>query len=415
MRSLLLIVTSIIIFQLAVMGQVKVGIITDIHYLSSELMDGKYAIQNTIEKGGRNFSAVPEILDQVLTEYIDERVEVLLICGDLTKDGEKSSHIELRDKLERLRSQGCKVFVIPGNHDINMPNSIGFIGNNTYKAENISPKEFSTIYENFGYGDALCRDKYSLSYIAELDKDTWLLAIDAARYDEYRDKQITAGRIKSQTKTWIKDMLEDAQSKQKRVLAMMHWGVVEHLPMQSVFFGNYLVEDYDYDASFLADLGVKVIFTGHFHSNDVSVHQSEDGNAIYDVETGTLASYPFSYRLAELHKDRINIRTKNITTIKSDTNLVFTNKNTMKRIASTMAIPMLRNKKLNIPEAYIEPLSQIAGELFILHLAGDEKLDNKLKTRLIKTLNTMEIPIDEDFNLLELDLPPNDNNLTIYF
>lgn len=403
------------IFHLPATEPINIGIITDTHFLSNKLMDGKYAIQNVVDKSGRNFIASPEILDQVLDEYARNKIDVLLIPGDLTKDGEKESHLEFREKLEPLHKQGVKIFVIPGNHDINMPNSMGYQGNQTFKTGNITPEDFANIYKDFGYANAISRDESSLSYVAELSENTWLLAIDAAKYEEYKDRQITSGRIKQPTENWIKKILISAKDKKKQVIAMMHWGVAEHLPMQGTFFSNYLVENYKYYASLLADNGVKIIFTGHFHSNDISKYISDAGNSIYDIETGTLSSYPFSYRYAQLHRDSISIKTKNITSVTCCPELVNTSKEAMKRIASTMAKPMLKNKKLNIPDQYIDSLSEIAGELFLLHLAGDEKLDDAMKERLIAMFKTMGFDIDENFDFLNLDFPPSDNNLTIYF
>ncbi|HBK33264.1 MAG TPA: metallophosphoesterase, partial [Porphyromonadaceae bacterium] len=59
---------------------------------------------------------------------------------------------------------------------------------------------------------------------------------------------------------------------------MMHHGLVEHMPYQAVFFGDYLVDGWQDAAQQLADRGLKVVFTGHFHSNDVSSFTSSAGN-----------------------------------------------------------------------------------------------------------------------------------------
>ena len=415
MQKLFFVLLMSLVLPIKASSPLKIGVITDLHFLSTKLMDGKYAIQNVVDKNGRDFIASPEIIDKVLGEYEESNIDILLVCGDLTKDGEKESHLELKDKLDRLSKQGVKIFVIPGNHDINVPSPVGYQGNQTYSTENISAEDFSTIYKDFGYENAISRDKESLSYVNALDENTWLLAIDAARYDEYKDRTITAGRIKTTTERWITKMLDTASQQQKQVVAMIHWGIAEHLPMQSVFFSSYLVDNHKYYADLLADNGVKLAFTGHFHSNDISVHRSDLGNTIYDIETGTLSSYPFSYRFVELCKDSIEISTRNITSIESDSNLVSVNKEVMKRVATRMARPMLKNKKLNLSERFVEPMAEIAGELFLLHLAGDEVLDEQTKNKLKKIFEEMDIPLDNDFNLLELDLPPKDNNLTIYF
>ena len=77
----------------------------------------------------------------------------------------------------------------------------------------------------------------------------------------------------------------------------MHHGLVEHMLYQSTLMPDYLIDDWKNNAEILADSGLKVIFTGHFHSNDITLLTTHKGNKIYDIETGSLAGYPFPYRL----------------------------------------------------------------------------------------------------------------------
>lgn len=402
-------------FFLSASEPIKMGVITDIHFLSTELMDNMYAIQNFVQNSGKDVTVVPEILDKVIEDYSNSDIEVLLVCGDLTKDGEEKSHLEVRNKLNKLYEKGVKIFAIPGNHDINMPNALGYQGNKTFETKNVSPKEFESIYANYGYNNAIERDENSLSYVAKLSEDIWLLAIDAARYDDYKDKPITAGRIKTETQQWLENVLTKAQTLNKEVIAMMHWGVVEHLPLQAMFFKGYLVDNYKQIATLLADNEVKVVFTGHFHSNDISEFKSELGNTIYDIETGALVSYPFAYRFADLYKDRIDIRTKNIISLDKNPKLVESNKLLLKTIAQKRALPMLKKQQFDFKEEQLQELSSIAGELFVLHLAGDEIVGDSIKIKLMNVFEQMDFPVDESMNDFSIDLPPKDNNLTIYF
>ena len=61
-----------------------------------------------------------------------------------------------------------------------------------------------------GFSNAISRDSCSLSYLAEIDQDTWLLAIDTNRYDEYDSGYISAGRIRQGTMQWILNILKRA-------------------------------------------------------------------------------------------------------------------------------------------------------------------------------------------------------------
>lgn len=389
------------------------GVITDTHYLSDSLMDDGYALQDYIYTSGKNIKYTPAVLDKVIADYLQSDIEVLLVCGDMTKDGEKQSHIDFVNKLKPLQDKGVRVFVIPGNHDINMPNSVEFKGNKTFPVDNVSPQTFVDIYAGCGYNDALTRDTASLSYVSRLDDNTWLLSIDAAMYDEYATKSISSGRILPHTEKWIVDVLDEANAKGIQVVGMMHWGLTEHIMYQSTFFAEYLVDDWQRLAALFADKGMKAIFTGHFHSNDISLFTSPNGNKIYDIETGTLAAYPFAYRFVDLYPDKMDVKTKNITDVPENPNLAEEDRLRMKALSESLSMQKLKRMGLDLPEKTMAQFSNVLSQIFLLHAYGDEAADDKLIYSMKKLSETMDSPFDmED---VELDFPPADNNVTLEF
>lgn len=394
-------------------AQTKIGVITDTHYLSENLMDDGYALQDYIYTSGRNIKDVPAVLDKVLEDYLKSNIQVLLVCGDITKDGERQSHLDFVKKLKPLQDKGVKVFVIPGNHDINMPNPVEFKGNKALHVDSISPQDFTEIYAGCGYEDAVKRDTASLSYVAQLGNNSWLLAIDAARYEEYTTNSISGGRILPETEKWITEVLDEAKSKNIQVIGMMHWGITEHIMYQSLFFKEYLVNDWRRFATLFADKGMKAIFTGHFHANDISLFTSEAGNKIYDIETGTLSAYPYAYRFVDLYTDGMKIKTKNITSVPGNSNLAMEDKQRMKAIAENMALQKLRGNEIEFSPELIPQYADVLSQIFILHAFGDEKVDDKLRLSLKKLAETMESPFD--VKDVELDFPPADNNVEIVF
>lgn len=66
-----------------------------------------------------------------------------------------------------------------------------------------------------------------------------------------------------------------------------------------------------------AKYGVKYIFTGHSHENDIASYTSEKGEVIYDIETGSMCLYPSVYRTVSLG-DEVKIETKRIEEINVD-------------------------------------------------------------------------------------------------
>jgi len=393
----------------------KMGIISDPHYLSEQLMDGGEAILNYDKMSGKTVSEVPAILDQVINDYLDSDIEILLVAGDMTKDGEEQSHIDFVKKLRPLMDKGIKIFVIPGNHDINMPNSIGYEGNSTYKVKNVNPEEFAVIYADLGYKSALRRDANSLSYVSELNKDTWLLAIDSNRYKEYTDKTVSGGKISPETEGWIKLVLNDATAKNIQVVGLMHHGLVEHIMMQSSFFSDYLVEDRIRLANLFADNGMKIIFTGHFHSNDITEFTSQQNNKIYDIETGSLSAYAFPYRFAQLDKNKIKIETKNIITTPFHPQLAQDNRKVMEDRARAIALAKFKQKGYNFPDKTAELMADVIAKVFVEHLKGDEEIDDALMQSLKQLSEELDSPLEMPGQMSAIDFYPADNNVEISF
>lgn len=393
----------------------KIGVIADPHYLSEQLMDNNSAVQQTVNISGKAILDVPQVLDQVLSDYLESDIEILLIPGDMTKDGEKQSHIDFVKKLQPLINKGVKIFVIPGNHDVNVPNPVRYEGDKAYPVENVNPMQFRHIYADCGYSGAIKRDTASLSYVAQLNNKTWLLAIDGCRYKEYITSTISSGQIAPETERWIIAVMNEAKQNNIQVIGMMHHGLVEHIMFQATFFKDYLINDWQRLAPLFADAGMKAIFTGHFHANDITEYRSPLGNKIYDIETGSLCVYPFPYRFVEIDNKRMKISTKNVTSILNNSNLAEENKKTMLERGRNIAMSKIKSMGMDFPDTTLSLLADMIGKIFVLHLAGDEIVDDELK----KTMKQLSKELDSSTPIptdnIELDFYPADNNVEITF
>ena len=271
---------------------------------------------NSVSSDRKLLGESVEIMDSITNRLLAEHPKVVLVTGDLTKDGERVSHQYLVDHfLSKLRRSGVRVFVIPGNHDVNNPHAVVFDGDKTRRTTTVSPSEFASIYADYGYGQALARDAASLSYVAQLAPGLRLIAIDACKYEENDfDKNIcvTGGRIKPATQRFIREQADAAKKAGCKVVVMMHHGVVPHFSAQPVVLPEYLVDDYPAVGRMLRDCGADVVFTGHFHSQDIA-----RDSTVTDVETGSLVSYPHPYRVIEVSGDKMSVTTHNLRSIKS--------------------------------------------------------------------------------------------------
>lgn len=385
---------------------------SDIHFLGTDLAQSGEALTKYENATGRNVNELHAVLDETLKQIEAASVNALLICGDLTNHGERGSHLELIRKLTSLKQKGIRIYVIPGNHDVNIPDAKAYVGDESSPTQTVSAKEFSELYAPFGYSGAIRRDSASLSYLSALTDSLWLLSLDSNRYNEYTATSISGGRLLPQTVQWAMDILSEARNKNITVLGMMHHGLVEHMPYQATFFPNYLVEDWKKLAAEFADAGMPVVFTGHFHANDISSLTSANGNTIYDVETGSLSQYPLPYRLIEIDGNTLKIDSHFIQSVEGMPNLQEKYQEKMERYAKASAEAQLSRLKIPLAEETRRALADLLSQINILHVAGDEKVDAETAEAIQKLAESVG---DENFDAksFQLDFPPADNHLTL--
>lgn len=277
------------------------AVFSDPHYFDPQLLVRPGKAFNDYLKKDRKLIAQSHHLTRAVVEAIKASpARLVLVPGDLTKDGEKSSHHRLAALLGELKAAGKTVLVINGNHDINNPGAVRYLGRRSEPVKSITPEEFREIYADFGYAAAMDADPHSLSYLAEPLPGLCVIAMDSCRY---RPRASVGGALAAPTLDWIAGQVSAARQQGKLVLGLMHHGLLEHFPGQSRFFPEYVIENADPAAARLAASGLAAVFTGHFHAQDI-VQKQLGGKVIYDIQTGSLVTYPVPWRLVQITPDR---------------------------------------------------------------------------------------------------------------
>jgi hypothetical protein len=144
----------------------RMAIFSDPHCMAPSLLvnDGP-AFQTYLAQDRKLLAQSHAILDAVVGQITLAQPQVVLVSGDLTKDGEFISHQDVTNHLAQLKAAGAKVFVCPGNHDVNNPHAASYNGAVATPVPSISAADFAALYSEFGYKDALARDPNSLSYV----------------------------------------------------------------------------------------------------------------------------------------------------------------------------------------------------------------------------------------------------------
>lgn len=419
--STLIALATVAATSVAQKPELHFAIISDVHVMAPEILvePGK-AFDQYMSYDRKMLCESTALLHEATDQLLHEHPQFVLLTGDLTKDGEEISHRYLvKNCLERLRNAGIPVYVIPGNHDINNPHAVEFLGDTTRRIKTISSEEFAHIYADYGYGSAIARDTCSLTYVAQITPDTRLLGIDACRYDDNdfdTDKCYHEGRLKDATQTFIKEQLTAADNAGMRIIVMMHHGLMEHWEHQNEALPGYVVDDYKKIRKMLKKQGVEFVFTGHSHSQDIV-----KGKGVYDIETGSLVSYPSPYRVCRLSDTQLKISSRHIDHIKFDTEGL-----DFQKYARNIAVQGFKNvaaamfSSVEVDANVKENALQMVADAMADNYLGDEKLTDNLKDSIKTTRKALKkytfkwsLIFKAVTTSLWSDIEPADNELTI--
>jgi 3',5'-cyclic AMP phosphodiesterase CpdA len=333
-----------------------ISLISDTHLLARDLMsDSKDFI--TFTKFDRKLLVESEALLRRSLELIDEKnSKYILITGDLTKDGEKISHLEVAKILKEWKDKdkSREIFILPGNHDINNRDAFDF--SKKQRAENIAPKDFLDIY-NFAYNNShileLYKDsqifktylekinqkydreeKYSYyahgycSFAARIESNSadknglTIIGLDTSIYSCDRESRNKDGRtnvpgsiVESQM-IWACNKIEEAKKRKDLIIFATHHSIVPNFRNRKMVLSPFLIKEWrdEYKsldprlngknpAEVLADMGVKFVFSGHLHENGSVKYVSKNKNEILNIQTGSPVTYPLPIKYIRITDD----------------------------------------------------------------------------------------------------------------
>ena len=331
-------------------GDASLFVISDLHLMAPELLVEDGEAFDTYRRGNAKlYKESPAIVSTVIEKVLEVKPTALLIAGDLTKDGERVSHNLLASLLEPVTAAGIKVYVVPGEHDVNNPNAAVYNGATTTPAETITAAEFAEIYAPFGFAGAVSRDETSLSYIAYPTEKLAVVCLDACRYNENQAAVeasgeeegsdavlVREGRLTKETLAWMKTAVAEAHATGRQVIVLMHHLVSapfngydtvgpvvngQSADLASMFTGGsgedeegegteeYEVSNGDVQDAF-AEAGISVVFTGDVQATDIQQVTTPNAHSLYQVTTAPLTAFDCPYRLVSVTNDGLDIDTR---------------------------------------------------------------------------------------------------------
>lgn len=297
----------------------KIAVLADLHYLSPALIADTPDYTEHRNSDRKMYNEGDAFLRAALKRLAKHAPDVLLIAGDLTKDGERESHEAIAAILEAFaRETGAQVFAAPGNHDINNPDATNFNtpDGQAVPAGRTTPDVFGAIYapERFGadqiarYTPPAGKRGGGLSYSVRPKPGFTIVVMDTARYSADTtvrglDETQTAGQLTPALEAWVLAQTRAAKSRGDTVIGLAHHGFLPHFSMEPKAMPAYLIPDYARISAALADAGMDGVFTGHMHANDIKKIVTDAGHRFFDIETGSLICYPSPARMVTVSRE----------------------------------------------------------------------------------------------------------------
>ena len=282
----------------------KFYLVTDTHYFEPSLGCSGQAYEDYMKNEMYCLAESSKIVEATFKKIAeDSEIDTVIIPGDLSKDGEKQSHISFIKELRKLQQAGKKVFVITAGHDYN-DNPGGYVGSEKVPVEGTALEDLFELYADFGYSQALSIDKDTYSYVAQVAPDVRMIAFNCDSDGSVK------GKIDERLQAWAKEQIDLAKADGCFIFAINHYPIIPSVPVFDLI-GDAHVNHWRQVASFLADNGVNLAFTGHMHIQSVNEYYSEQGNKFVDVCTSVLVGSPGRYR-------KVTIKDENTVEVKTE-------------------------------------------------------------------------------------------------
>lgn len=270
--------------------------VSDMHYFSQSLIENEdFMWKVTMESDGKDTAQSSLIAQAFVDDMLKLKPNAVVVTGDLTLNGEEASHEELRELLGRLKDIGIGVYVMTGNHDVNMT-AYRYTDDGIEEVPSFGSQRFEDHWWDFGYGDALSQDRWSNSYIAKLNEKTWLLAVDSNTGSK--------GTIRKSTLDWIDENLAKTKQEGIRVISATHQNLFVH---NENFVWGYQLNNAAALIELYEKYGVEVNLSGHLH-----VQTIVESNGIADIAVSALVDTPLQYGILTVSGNKLSYRTREL-------------------------------------------------------------------------------------------------------
>ncbi len=271
------------------MGKTKLAFLSDIHYYSPALGTEGRAYELRSGSDQKCLAESGAVVDAAFDLLRQSDVDAVVISGDITNNGERCSHEEMREKIDGFLKEK-PLYLITSTHDwCTNGNPRRFVGNEVFHdVPALDAAALDAFYADIG------EDKVVSSYenghgfhsrCYQVSDTLRLLAVN----DDADGPGGSSGYSEAHL-GWMEAQIAAAKAAGCDVIATEH-----HLMLSNVsplINKGQSIGNREAVAARLADAGLRLIFVGHSHFQRTSEFVSPAGNRLTQVNVGSLCGYP---------------------------------------------------------------------------------------------------------------------------
>ena len=275
----------------------KFHLITDTHYYDYKTLGfSDHKDQTVVNESG---AVIDAVFDKLLT---DTSTDLVLIAGDLCTGGDRVNHEGFLPKLRRLQAGGKRVFAITASHDYYKPDHAED-GPEGPRADMVYREELQSLYYDFGPADAIATyEPDPFSYVAQLEPGYRLLALNT---------DVHKGTLPGLC-DWAVEQIAQAKAEGQFIFAMHHYPMLPPSPVYPLLAPGDMLSGADGFRERLADAGLRFVFTGHTHMQNIDYITTPAGNRLYEINTGAAVGCGAPIRSVVVGEETMEIATETI-------------------------------------------------------------------------------------------------------
>lgn len=196
-----------------------------------------------------------------------------------------------------------------------------------YTSENYSYKKAlkASSLEKRVYKITPKQQMYDMSYVVEVSKNVWLLALDGDTFVPQKNGSYAGSSIgynnvlihKPHLVEWVKKIVKEANKRGKTLIAFSHFPMIDFNDDASAEIEALMGEEKfqlnrvpnEKVAQVFANAGLKIHVAGHMHINDTGIRTTAEDNTLINIQAPSLAAYLPGYKILTIQESSIEVET----------------------------------------------------------------------------------------------------------